>query len=60
MDWNCREKNKYHRIEHGFELIGKALKQPVVLDENVYNMDETRVMLSMLGSVKILAGREDL
>jgi hypothetical protein len=26
----------------------------------VYNMDETGVMLSMLGSVKVLVGRNDL
>jgi hypothetical protein len=37
-----------------------VLEEPTVLDENVYNMDETGVMLSMLGSVKVLAGREDL
>jgi hypothetical protein len=41
-------------------LIEKVLEEPAVLDENVYNMDETRVMLSMLGSVKVLAGRTDL
>ncbi|EGP82458.1 uncharacterized protein MYCGRDRAFT_51668, partial [Zymoseptoria tritici IPO323] len=28
--------------------------------ENVYNMDETGVMLSMLGSVKVLIGKDDL
>ena len=28
--------------------------------ENVYNMDETDVMLSMLGSLKVLVGRDDL
>lgn len=27
--------------------------------ENVYNMDETGVMLSKLGSVKVLIGRSD-
>jgi hypothetical protein len=33
---------------------------PDILDENIYNMDETGVMLSMLGSIKVLTGRKDL
>jgi len=60
LDWNRHEKNIYHKIEHWFELIAKVLEEPAVLDENVYNMDETGVMPSMLGSVKALAGRKDL
>jgi hypothetical protein len=28
--------------------------------ENIYSMDETGVMLSMLGSVKLLVGKDDL
>ncbi|KAF2186613.1 hypothetical protein K469DRAFT_571896, partial [Zopfia rhizophila CBS 207.26] len=28
--------------------------------ENVYNMDETGVMLSMPGSVKVLIGKNDM
>ena len=31
-----------------------------VLRENVYNMDETGVMLCMLDSVKVLVGKDDL
>jgi hypothetical protein len=31
-----------------------------MLPENVYNMDETGVMLSMLGSVKVLVVKDDL
>jgi hypothetical protein len=41
-------------------VIGKILKDPAILVENVYNMDETRVMLSMLGSVKVLIGKDDI
>ena len=29
------------------------------MPENIYNMDETGVMLSMLGSVKVLVGKDD-
>jgi hypothetical protein len=32
----------------------------MVLKENVYNMDETGIMLSVLGSLKVLVGRDDL
>jgi hypothetical protein len=38
----------------------KHLTTPDILHENIYNMDETGVMLSMLGSIKVLAGRKDL
>jgi hypothetical protein len=37
-----------------------VLQDPAVCPENVYNMDETDVMLSMLSSVKVLVGRDDL
>jgi hypothetical protein len=40
-------------------VIGKILQDPAILAENVYNMDETGVMLSMLGSVKVLVGKDD-
>ena len=41
-------------------MIGKVLEDLDVLRENVYNMDETGVMLCMLDSVKVLAGKDDL
>jgi hypothetical protein len=40
-------------------VIGKILQDPVILAEIVYNMDETGVMLSMPGSVKVLVGKDD-
>lgn len=60
LDWNRHEKNIYHKTEEWFEVIGKVLGGPDILDENIYNMDETGVMLSMLGSIKVLTGRKDL
>jgi hypothetical protein len=60
LDWNRHEKNIYHKIEEWFEVIGKVLGRPDILDENIYNMDETGVKLSMLGSIKVLTGRKDL
>ncbi|KAF2652558.1 DDE-domain-containing protein [Lophiostoma macrostomum CBS 122681] len=60
MDWNRHEKNTYPKMTHWFEVIGRVLQDPAVLKENVYNMDETGVMLSMLGSVKVLVGKDDM
>ena len=46
-------------MTHWFEVIGKVLRDPAIVAENVYNMDETGVMLSMLGSIKALVGKDD-
>jgi hypothetical protein len=48
IDWNRHDRNIYDKIIHWFEVIGKVLNDPAVLLENVYNMDETGVMLCML------------
>jgi hypothetical protein len=60
LDWNRHEKNTYGKITHWFEVIKDVLQDPAVLVENVYNMDETGVMLSMPGSVKVLVSKRDL
>jgi hypothetical protein len=36
-----------------------VLRDPAISKENVYNVDETGVMLLMLGSVKVLVGKDD-
>lgn len=41
-------------------MVEPILQDLDVLAENIYNMDETRVILSMLGSVKVLIGKDDL
>lgn len=40
-------------------MIKKVLDNPAILAKNVYNMDETGVMLLMLSSVKVLVGKGD-
>jgi hypothetical protein len=40
-------------------VIKKVLQDPAVLPENVYNIDETKVMLYMLNSVKVLVNKDD-
>jgi hypothetical protein len=41
-------------------VIGRVLKDPAIAKENVYNMDETGVILSVLGTVKVLVGKDDM
>jgi len=36
------------------------LQDPAIRLENVYNIDETGVMLCMLGSIKVLISKDDL
>lgn len=60
IDWNRHDKSTYEKIEHWFEVIGRVLEDWAIMKENVCNMDGIGVMLSMLGSVKILIGKHDL
>jgi hypothetical protein len=60
LDWNRHDKNIYDKVSHWFEVIGRELDDPVILPENVYNMDETGVLLSVLSSLKVLVGKDDL
>jgi hypothetical protein len=45
VDWNRHDNNIYDKTTHWFKVIGKVLQDPAVLPENVYNMDETGVIL---------------
>jgi hypothetical protein len=40
-------------------VIREVLQDPAILPENVYNMDESRVMLCMLGSIQVLVSKDD-
>lgn len=60
MDWKRHENNIYPKMTEWFEVIGRVLQNPAVKPKNVYNMDETGVMLSKLGTVKVLAGKDAL
>ena len=59
IDWKRHENIIREKIVEWFEVIGKVPQDPAILAENVYNMDETGVMLSKLGSVKVLVGKND-
>lgn len=60
IDWKRHDNHIYDKIREWFKVIRKLLQDPAIRPENVYNMDETGVMLSMLGSVKVLVGKDDL
>ena len=57
LDWNRYD--IYEKVVHWFEVIGKILQDSTVLQENVYNMDETGIMLSKLNSIKVLVGKDN-
>ena len=58
--WNRHDVNIYDKVSEWFSLIGKELQHPTILQENVYNMDKTGVLLSILGSLKVLVASDDL
>ena len=41
-------------------MIEQVFKDPAILPQNVYNMNETGVMLYILGSIKVLLSSDDL
>jgi hypothetical protein len=60
IDWERHETHIYDKVMEWFRVISGVLNDPAILPGNVYNMDETGVLLSKLGSVKALVGRDDL
>ena len=58
LDWKRHEKNTYPKIVDWFDLMRVQLEEPRLLQENVYNMDETGVLLSVLGSSRYLVSSE--
>jgi hypothetical protein len=58
LEWERH--NIYEKVAHWFTVIGRELHAPTTLAENVYNMDETGIMLSHLTSRKVLLHRNDL
>ena len=59
MAWERHENNIYDKITHWFEVIREVLQDLSILPENVYNMDETGVMLCMLGCIQVLLSKDD-
>jgi RNA:NAD 2'-phosphotransferase (TPT1/KptA family) len=60
IDWKRHEVHIYDKVTQWFEVISRVLQDPAILSRDVYNMDETGIMLSMQVSVKDLVGRDDV
>ncbi|OKP07150.1 hypothetical protein PENSUB_6110 [Penicillium subrubescens] len=60
IDWKRHDHNIYDKVQDWFRVIKTELDNPAILAENVYDMDETGVLLSVLGALKVLVGREEM
>ena len=60
IDWKRDDRQIEEKVRHWFAIIRRELADPAILPENVYNMDETGVLLSVLNSLKVLVGKDDL
>jgi hypothetical protein len=60
LDWERHDHNIYDKVVDWFSVIEKELAAPQILPENIYNMDETGVLLSVLNSLKVLVGKDEL
>jgi hypothetical protein len=60
LDWKRHDHHIYDKVVEWFQVIGPELQHRDVDPANVYNMDETGVMLSVLNSLKVLVDRDDL
>jgi hypothetical protein len=58
IDWKRHDYNIRSKVEEWFFVIGSELHDPAIDPANVYNMDETGVMLSGPSSLKVLVGEE--
>ncbi|OQE13948.1 hypothetical protein PENSTE_c041G06370 [Penicillium steckii] len=60
IDWKRDDRQIVDKVRHWFAIIGRELTDPAILPENVYNMDETGVLLSVLNAIKVLVGKDDV
>jgi hypothetical protein len=60
MARNRHDHTIYQKTVDWFSMIGDEIANPAILPGNVYNMDETGALLSVLRALKVLVGRDDL
>ena len=41
-------------------MIERKLRKPNIIQRNIYNIDKIRIILSILGSIKVLIGKDDI
>ena len=54
IDWERYDYHIYDKVVHWFSVIGPQLADPTIKRENIYNMDEMGVLLSVLNGLKCL------
>ena len=60
VDWKRHDHNIYDKTQEWHSVMEKELHAPTMLQEIVYNMDETGTLLSASKSLRVLVGRDDL
>lgn len=60
MAWERHDHTIYPKVAEWFSVISQELVHPASLAENVYNMDETAVVVVKPGSLKFLVGKNEL
>lgn len=60
LDWARHDRHIHDKVVEWFDVVGQELRREDVHPENVYNMDETGVLLGVLHTLKVLVGKDDL
>ncbi|KAF2466074.1 uncharacterized protein BDR25DRAFT_237784, partial [Lindgomyces ingoldianus] len=62
IDSKRHKNNTYNKAIHLFKAVREVIQSPTILPESCYNIDKTGtgVMPSMLGSIQILVGKDDI
>jgi hypothetical protein len=60
IDWERHDNHIFNKVVDWFSVVERELNNSAVLAENTYNMDETGVLFSILNSLKVLVGRNEL
>ena len=60
MDQKRYNRYIYNKVTEQSKVIGKVLQDLAIWLENIYNIDETGVLLSILGSIKVLIGKDNI
>lgn len=60
LDWTRHDHSIHDKVTQWFSVIGRQLQDPAIIADNVYNVDETGVLLSVLHSLKVLVTHDDL
>lgn len=60
IDWERHDRHIYEKVVEWLSVVGREPASSAILAENTYNMDEIGVLLSVLNSLKVLVGKNEL